>query len=89
MTIPVHPDVASGKEIHASPDAFQITPSDSTLFTYQVRGIYVGGAGDVSLVTPRNNTVVFSAVPVGTILPVRAIRVNSTGTTATLMDGLY
>lgn len=87
MTVPLHPDVASGKEVYSSPDCFAI--ATDTTFTYQVRGIYVGGAGDVSIVTPRNNTVVFSAVPAGSILPVRAIRVNTSGTTATLMDGLY
>lgn len=74
---------ASGEE------PFAITKSDTVNFAFTVRGIYVGGTGDVVVVTERGNTVTFSAVPVGVILPVRAIRVNSTSTTATLMVGMY
>lgn len=69
-------------------DCFAITKSDSVNFTNMVRGIYVGGTGDVTILTPNGNTVTFTAVPVGTILPARAVRVNSTNTTATLMVGL-
>lgn len=49
--------------------------------------IYVGVAGDVSLVTLAGNTVVFKAVPVG-ILNVGTTRVTTTNTTATNMVGL-
>lgn len=49
------------------------------------RSLYVGGTGDVTLVSVSGDVMLFSAVPVGTILPVRHTRVNSTGTTATLM----
>lgn len=51
-------------------------------------GIYVGGAGVVAVVTQNGAVSNFTAVP-GQTIPVRAIRVNSTNTTATLMLALY
>jgi hypothetical protein len=68
--------------------AFAITPSDTVMFGRRCRSIYVGGAGNVSVLTPENDTVTFTAVPVGAVLPVEAVRVNSTSTTATLLIGL-
>lgn len=50
--------------------------------------IYVGGAGIVVAVMSDGRTGNFTCVA-GEILPLRAIRVNSTTTTATLMLALY
>lgn len=50
--------------------------------------IYVGGAGVVVVVFENGATASFTCVA-GQLLPVRAIRVNSTNTTATLMLALY
>jgi hypothetical protein len=70
-------------------DAFVITPSDTVDFSQgTVRGIYVGGAGNVTLITPAGTTVLFTALPVGTFMPVLASRVKATGTTATALVGL-
>lgn len=63
-------------------DAFAVTPSDSTVLG-GVRGLYVGGAGNVNLKTERGTTVLFSGVPAGAILPIRVLQVLSTSTTAT------
>lgn len=68
---------------------FAITPSDTVNFSFFVRGIYVGGAGDVVAVTEGGSAVTFTAVPAGTILPIRASRVNNTSTTGTALVGLY
>ncbi len=68
---------------------FAITPHDSTNFAYTVRGIYVGVVGNVVVVNEAGTAVTFIGVPAGTILPVYAIRVNSTSTTATNLVGLY
>lgn len=51
-------------------------------------GIYVGGAGIVVAIMPDGSAQNFTAVA-GEILPIQTIRVNSTTTTATLMQALY
>lgn len=63
-----------------------ITPSDTSPQTY--RAIYVGGAGNVSVVTAGGDTVTFTAPPVGSIIPIEVSFVRSTLTTATLLVGL-
>lgn len=65
-----------------------ITPHDSTDMA-SFDGIYVGGAGNVVVVDVNGTATTFTAVPVGTILPVRGKRVNSTSTTATNLLALY
>ena len=66
-----------------------VTPSDTILLT--CRAIYIGGAGNIALsvdgVTP---SVVITAPPVGTILPIllEQGRVMATGTTATAIVAL-
>lgn len=66
-----------------------ITKHDTNDFAFVSRGIYVGGTGDVSAVMADGTVLTFSAVPAGTLLPIRCKRVNSTNTTATLMLALY
>lgn len=66
--------------------AVAITPSDAT--NLGGKAIYVGGTGDVAVVTEGGNVTTFSAVPVGAVLPIRFTRVNSTGTTATNLVAL-
>lgn len=68
---------------------FTISKSDSVDFTYLTRAIWVGGAGDVVIVWADGTTSTIVGVAAGTLLPVRAKRVNSTSTTATSMVGLY
>ena len=77
---------------HSGPagNFLSITPSDSTNFGFVTRGIYVGGAGNVAVVSANGETTVtFVGVPAGAILPVAASRVNATNTTATNLVGLY
>lgn len=69
-------------------DAFAIVKSDTTDFAYTARAIYVGGSGDVALMTLTGNAVTFKALSAGTVLPVSAVRVNNTGTTATNLVAL-
>lgn len=53
------------------------------------RAVYVGGAGNVVCdFADGTADVVFTAVPVGTILPVQPLRIKTTST-ATLMVALY
>jgi hypothetical protein len=66
-----------------------ITPSDTVNMAAGCRGIYVGGAGNLSLVGEDNTATVFTAVPVGTFMPCGVRRVNAAGTSATLLVALY
>ena len=66
-----------------------ITKSDTVDFPHGLcDAIYVGGAGVVAVVLEGGAVVNFTAVA-GGLLPVRARRVNSTNTTATLCAALY
>jgi hypothetical protein len=66
-----------------------VTPSDATDLT-GVRGLYVGGSGDlaVRMVNNPSTTVTIASVAAGTILPLRVTRVMA-ATTATDITALY
>jgi hypothetical protein len=70
-------------------DAFAITPHDTNPLTTPVRAVYIGGAGDVNLITLAGNTVLFAGALAGTWLPIRCSHVLSTDTTATNLVGMY
>lgn len=71
-------------------DGFAVTPSNTTVFSQATRSLWIGGAGNVSVELigysgTSTTNVVFYNVPAGTMLNVRAQRVYSTNTTATLI----
>lgn len=66
-----------------------VTPSDSQDLTAVTTALYVGGAGDLTIVDANGNTTTFKAVPVGTTLNVSAARVKSTNTTATQIVAIW
>ena len=68
-------------------DGFSITPGVSE-FTTTARAIYVGGAGDVELISLKGTTLIFKSVPAGTIIPMRSTHVLATSTTATFLIGV-
>jgi hypothetical protein len=68
---------------------FAITTNDGVDLSAETRAIYVGGAGSVRLVLSSGDDVTFAGLLAGTLLPVRALRVKATGTTATQLLGLY
>jgi len=53
--------------------------------------LYIGGAGNVTVTTIGQDIVTFTAVAVGTVLPVQVLKVHSvgSGTTATLINALW
>lgn len=51
--------------------------------------LYIGGAGNLKVLTIGGDEVTFQAVPVGTTLQVRVLRVFATGTTATNIVALW
>lgn len=63
-----------------------ITPSDSTDLTAVTREIYVGGAGNISVIWADGRETV-EPVAAGERLPWRLRRVKATGTTATGIRG--
>lgn len=65
-----------------------ITPHASTELDYVTTAIYVGGTGDVVAVNRAGTEITFSAVPAGTILPIRTSRVDDSST-ATLMVAMW
>jgi len=71
--------------------AFAITPHDTNALTEVTRAVYVGGAGAivVNLQGQQSTDITLAAVPVGTVLRIKAYRIKSTGTTATNLVGLY
>lgn len=76
--------------------AVAITPSDTVKITdansnvVSTKRIYVGGAGDLTVIMDKSTTgVTLKAVPVGTILDLEVSQVKATGTTATDLVALY
>lgn len=66
-------------------DAVAVTPSDST--QVGLVGLYIGGAGDVTVKGKSGVAVTFVGCPAGLILPISVRAVMSTGTTATSIVG--
>lgn len=69
--------------------AAAVTPNDSTDLTNAARALWVGGAGNLAVVTTGGDTVTLTAATAGSVVPVRVARVLSTGTTATAIVALW
>ena len=76
-------------------NAVAVTPHDTNpvigtaLNPLLISGIYVGGAGNVTVITAGGQTTLFTAPPVGSTIYVRCTHVKSTGTSATALVALY
>jgi hypothetical protein len=68
--------------------AFDVTPNNNVDLPNGVTGIYVGGTGHLRIQTLDGAFPTFSAVPVGTVIPVQIRRVMASGTSATLLVAL-
>lgn len=76
--------------------AAAVTPSDTANIPSVSGGtndegciLYIGGTGNVKVRTIGGDDVVFAAVPAGTTLQVRVLRVFATGTAATNIVALW
>lgn len=69
-------------------DAIAVTKSDTTRYDPPLDAIYIGGTGNLAVETLGGNIVTFATIAASTVLPIRAIRVMSTDTTATTIVGL-
>lgn len=70
---------------------FAITPNNTAPLAKVPQAIWVGGAGNLCVIPAANNStasVIFSAVSAGSLIPVAARIVMSTGTSATLLVAL-
>lgn len=72
----------------AATTGFAVTPSDVTVFTTPTRGLYVGGAGNLTVTMSDGTVLLFAAVPAGSFLPLVVTQVRSTGTAATLITAV-
>ena len=75
--------------------AAAVTPSDTDNIPSLSGGanngcvLYVGGAGNVRVLTAGSDDVTFTGVNAGTFLPIQVLRVYSTSTTATTILALW
>lgn len=70
--------------------AFSVTPHNSNELTVLPREIYVGGAGDLTVILADDTAAVtYAAVAAGTTLSIRPKIIKATGTTATNIVGHY
>jgi hypothetical protein len=66
-----------------------VTASDTVVIATGVTdGIVFLTTGTATVIDTEGNTAVFTAIPAGTYLPLKAIRVNATGLTA-VIGALY
>ena len=63
-----------------------ITPGSGPL-PFVTRGLWIGGAGNVNLITAGGETLTFANV--SGVLPLRVVEVLTAGTTATDIVGLW
>lgn len=87
------------KYAHYSPNAetpsrhaVAITPADGNILADIPKALYVGGAGDITMVGVSASAgatgILFKGVPAGAILPFCPREIKATGTTATNIVGL-
>lgn len=78
-------ELASAAEAEAA--VISDAPADN--FSRETNALWVGNTGNIAVVFAGGGAVTFVGVQAGTILPVRAIRVNATNTTVTDVVGLF
>lgn len=89
--------VDSATQLTLNADIFTTTAQVYTIYSSSSQAglgntgafLYVGGTGNVSVVTIGGDTITFNGVPAGTTLPIQALKLRSTGTTATLINALW
>jgi hypothetical protein len=79
----------SGRSVAESyTSAAAVTKSD-TVVIRATRGIMATVTGDIAILFPDSTTIVLPAVVAGQIYPISAIKILSTGTTATGIIAFY
>lgn len=83
------PDVSGGGSGQPATGGFMIIPSDTQDLPFVTRAIWVGGSGDIALVTLGRSVLILSGAVQGSIIAVRATKVFVSNTSATNLVGLY
>jgi hypothetical protein len=65
-----------------------VSKSDTVDLANVSRYLWIGGTGDVCVITKGGQTVTLTAVPAGQLIPICVSRVKATNTTATNMIAL-
>lgn len=75
--------------------AVAVTPNDTTPIQdaggkiVSARRLWIGGAGNLTVVMDKNQTITFTGVLAGSTMSIETSYVKSTGTTATNIVALY
>jgi hypothetical protein len=77
--------MANSIEAAGARSAVAVTKSDTAANAYDA--LYVGGTGDVTVITKADETTAFVGIPAGSILPIGTKKVMA-ATTATSIVGL-
>jgi hypothetical protein len=81
--MPGNPALPTDTNVYSAYAGFNVTPSDVTVFSNSMRGLYVGTGGNVAVRMIRDgNSLIYKNVPSGTLLPIAVDQVQATGTTA-------
>ena len=81
-----YPNLVPDDDLSAIIDAAVVVPSDVADLAYATRSLWVGGAGDVTVMLVKSSAqVTYKSVPAGTRLGVSVTRVYATLTTSTNM----
>ena len=79
-----YPELVPDSQLASVVDAAAVTPSDTVDLPFATRSLYIGGAGDLTVMPVRGSApVLYKAVPVGTRLNISVTRIYATGTGAT------
>jgi hypothetical protein len=79
----------AGSPLAGAGNIAAVTPSDTVDLTDVTRWVWVGGAGNLVVITAAGQTVTITGIAAGTLLPIRVSRVKATLTTATNILALW
>lgn len=66
-----------------------VSPHDTNRLAQASRALWIGGSGNIKVLTVGGDTVTLSGILAGTLIPIAVCQVFSTDTTATLIVALY
>ena len=89
--------VDSETQLTLNADIFTATPQNFVVYVMSPQSglgnpgcyLYIGGTGNVSVVTLGGDTITFVGVPAGTTLPIQVVKLRATGTTATQVNAMW